>query len=79
MRLATFQDAQGMHLGAVRGSEIVALDGVAPDMLSLIDRGPMPWRRLPAPPHRPRAGSPSAASRCWRPSRARARMWSASA
>jgi len=40
MRLATFQDAQGVHLGAVRGSEIVALDGVAPDMLSLIDRGP---------------------------------------
>ncbi len=40
MRLATFQDAQGVHLGAVRGSEIVALDGVAPDMLALIDGGP---------------------------------------
>lgn len=40
MRLATFQDARGVHLGAVRGSEIVALDGIAPDMLSLIDGGP---------------------------------------
>jgi 2-keto-4-pentenoate hydratase/2-oxohepta-3-ene-1,7-dioic acid hydratase in catechol pathway len=40
MRLASFQDAQGVHLGAVRGHEIVALDAVAPDMLTLIDRGP---------------------------------------
>jgi 2-keto-4-pentenoate hydratase/2-oxohepta-3-ene-1,7-dioic acid hydratase in catechol pathway len=40
MRLATFQDDQGIHLGAVRGQEILALDGVAPDMLTLIDRGP---------------------------------------
>jgi 2-keto-4-pentenoate hydratase/2-oxohepta-3-ene-1,7-dioic acid hydratase in catechol pathway len=39
MRLATFQDAQGVHLGAVRGGEILALDAVAPDMLSFIDRG----------------------------------------
>ena len=40
MRLATFRDAQGVHLGAVRDHEVVALDGVAPDMLTLIDRGP---------------------------------------
>jgi 2-keto-4-pentenoate hydratase/2-oxohepta-3-ene-1,7-dioic acid hydratase in catechol pathway len=40
MRLATFRDAQGVHLGAVRDHDIVALDAVAPDMLSLIDRGP---------------------------------------
>ena len=40
MRLATFQDAEGVHFGAVRGDKIVALGGVAPDMLTLIDRGP---------------------------------------
>jgi 2-keto-4-pentenoate hydratase/2-oxohepta-3-ene-1,7-dioic acid hydratase in catechol pathway len=44
MRLASFRDAQGVHLGAVRvagaGHEILALDAVAPDMLTLIDRGP---------------------------------------
>jgi 2-keto-4-pentenoate hydratase/2-oxohepta-3-ene-1,7-dioic acid hydratase in catechol pathway len=40
MRLATFRDAQGTHLGAVRNHEIAALDAVAPDMLTLIDRGP---------------------------------------
>jgi 2-keto-4-pentenoate hydratase/2-oxohepta-3-ene-1,7-dioic acid hydratase in catechol pathway len=43
MRLATFRDAQGVHLGAVRNHEVVALDGVAPDMLTLIDRGPESW------------------------------------
>ena len=79
MRLATFQDAQGVHLGAVRGDEIVALDGVAPDMLTLIDRGPDALAQAVAAPQQARAGSPSAASRCWRPSRARARTWSASA
>jgi 2-keto-4-pentenoate hydratase/2-oxohepta-3-ene-1,7-dioic acid hydratase in catechol pathway len=40
MRLATFRDGQGVHLGAVRNHEVVALDGVAPDMLTLIERGP---------------------------------------
>ncbi len=39
MRLVTFQDAQGVHLGAVREHEVVALDEVAPDMLALIDSG----------------------------------------
>lgn len=47
MRLASFRDAQGVHLGAVRdaghGYEIAALDpalGTIPDMLTLIDHGP---------------------------------------
>lgn len=40
MRLATFHDSQGVHLGAVRDHEVAALDGVAPDMLTLIDGGP---------------------------------------
>jgi 2-keto-4-pentenoate hydratase/2-oxohepta-3-ene-1,7-dioic acid hydratase in catechol pathway len=40
MRLATYRDDRGVHLGAVRGQEVTALDGVAPDMLGLIEAGP---------------------------------------
>lgn len=40
MRLVSFRDDQGVHLGAVRGEQVVALNGVAPDMLGLIETGP---------------------------------------
>lgn len=39
MKLVTFQDARGNHLGAVRDGKVIPLDGVAPDMLALIDLG----------------------------------------
>lgn len=39
MRLVTFRDPSGVHLGALRGNTVIALDAVAPDMLSLIDSG----------------------------------------
>ncbi len=40
MRLVTFQDAQGVHIGALRdAATIVPLDTLAPDMLALIDGG----------------------------------------
>jgi 2-keto-4-pentenoate hydratase/2-oxohepta-3-ene-1,7-dioic acid hydratase in catechol pathway len=39
MRLVTYQDATGVHVGALRGAAVVALDSVAPDMLALIDQG----------------------------------------
>jgi 2-keto-4-pentenoate hydratase/2-oxohepta-3-ene-1,7-dioic acid hydratase in catechol pathway len=40
MRLVTYHDGSGAHLGALRGEEVVALDAVAPSMLALIDGGP---------------------------------------
>jgi 2-keto-4-pentenoate hydratase/2-oxohepta-3-ene-1,7-dioic acid hydratase in catechol pathway len=40
MRLATFQDDGGIHLGVVRDGAVASLDAFAPDMLSLIERGP---------------------------------------
>lgn len=40
MRLVTYRDGAGVHLGALRGDEVVSLAEVAPDMLSLIDAGP---------------------------------------
>ena len=39
MRLVTYQDSSGVHVGALRGAAVVALDSVAPDMLALIDQG----------------------------------------
>jgi hypothetical protein len=39
MRLVTYQDGAGVHVGALRGDAVVALDSVAPDMLALIDQG----------------------------------------
>jgi 2-keto-4-pentenoate hydratase/2-oxohepta-3-ene-1,7-dioic acid hydratase in catechol pathway len=48
MRLASFHDAEGVHLGAVRGDQIAALDGVAPDMLSLIEAGELGLARARA-------------------------------
>ena len=39
MRLVTFRDPSGVHLGALRGDTVIALDAVAPDMLTLIDSG----------------------------------------
>ncbi len=40
MRLVTYHDGSGAHLGALRGDAVVALDAVAPSMLALIDGGP---------------------------------------
>ena len=40
MRLVTYHDGGGAHLGALRGDAVVALDAVAPSMLALIDGGP---------------------------------------
>jgi 2-keto-4-pentenoate hydratase/2-oxohepta-3-ene-1,7-dioic acid hydratase in catechol pathway len=39
MRLVTYRDERGSHLGALREDTVVALDAVAPDMLALIDSG----------------------------------------
>ena len=39
MRLVTYRDESGAHLGALREDTVVALDAVAPDMLALIDSG----------------------------------------
>lgn len=39
MRLVTYRDGSGTHIGALRDDGVVALDAVAPDMLSLIDGG----------------------------------------
>lgn len=40
MRLVTYRDGQSVHLGALRGDHVIALNSVAPDLLSLIDGGP---------------------------------------
>jgi 2-keto-4-pentenoate hydratase/2-oxohepta-3-ene-1,7-dioic acid hydratase in catechol pathway len=39
MRLVTYRDEGGVHLGALQDDHVVALDDVAPDMLALIDSG----------------------------------------
>ena len=39
MKLVTYQDASGVHLGALNNKVIVSLDSVAPDMLTLIEQG----------------------------------------
>ena len=39
MRLVTYRDESGTHLGALRDDTVVALDAIAPDMLALIDGG----------------------------------------
>ncbi len=39
MKLVTFQDSQGIHVGALRGEYIIALDEIAPSMLALIGLG----------------------------------------
>jgi 2-keto-4-pentenoate hydratase/2-oxohepta-3-ene-1,7-dioic acid hydratase in catechol pathway len=40
MRLATYRDTTGDHVGVVQGEQIIALDQIAPSMLALIDAGP---------------------------------------
>lgn len=42
MRLVTYRDRNdgSLHPGSLRGSDVVALDSIAPDILSLIDGGP---------------------------------------
>lgn len=39
MKLVTFQDAQGIHVGALRGENVVSLDEIAPNMLAFIESG----------------------------------------
>ncbi len=39
MKLVTFQTASGVHLGAIKNDQVILLDAVAADMLSLIDQG----------------------------------------
>jgi len=39
MRLVTYRDEGGIHVGALRADEVVALDAIAADMLALIDSG----------------------------------------
>lgn len=39
MRLITYREQGVTHLGAITGDRVVTLDAVAPDMLSLIERG----------------------------------------
>lgn len=40
MRLVTYRDESGSHIGALNGDQVVPLDSVAPDMISLILQGP---------------------------------------
>lgn len=40
MRLVTYYDGSSAHPGAVQGDQIIALDHIAPDLLSLIAAGP---------------------------------------
>ena len=39
MKLVTYQDASGQHIGALRNNTVVPLDSVAPSLLALIDMG----------------------------------------
>jgi 2-keto-4-pentenoate hydratase/2-oxohepta-3-ene-1,7-dioic acid hydratase in catechol pathway len=39
MRLVTYRDERGSHIGALRADQVIPLDEIAPDMLALIDRG----------------------------------------
>jgi 2-keto-4-pentenoate hydratase/2-oxohepta-3-ene-1,7-dioic acid hydratase in catechol pathway len=39
MRLVTYRDERGEHIGALRGDVVIPLDEVAADMLALIDSG----------------------------------------
>ena len=39
MRLVTYRDERGQHIGALRGDDVIPLDEVAADMLALIDSG----------------------------------------
>jgi hypothetical protein len=37
VKLVTFRDMDGMHVGALSGGNVIPLDEIAPDMLALID------------------------------------------
>lgn len=39
MRLVTYRDSEGIHIGALKDSVVVLLDVIAPNMLTLIDGG----------------------------------------
>lgn len=58
MRLVTYRDAQGVHVGALRGESVVALDGVAANMLALIDAGAAGLDEARAALERGDAGAP---------------------
>ncbi len=62
MRLVTYQDERGQHVGALRDdTTIVALDAVAPSMLALIDGGDALLSQARAELVRATAGIPLAA------------------
>jgi 2-keto-4-pentenoate hydratase/2-oxohepta-3-ene-1,7-dioic acid hydratase in catechol pathway len=58
MRLVTYRDQSGVHLGAVRGDRVIALDEVAPSMLALIDGGAELLERARAVAERAGGGTP---------------------
>jgi 2-keto-4-pentenoate hydratase/2-oxohepta-3-ene-1,7-dioic acid hydratase in catechol pathway len=58
MRLVTYHDGNGVHLGAVKGDAVVSLDVVAPSMLGLIDDGPELLERARAELDRATGGVP---------------------
>jgi hypothetical protein len=77
MRLVTYQDGAGVHVGALRGDAVVALDSVAPDMLALIDQGAAGLAAAQAALAGAERPSRWQMSPCLRRSRARGRTWSA--
>lgn len=58
MRLVTYHDGSGAHVGAVKGERVVPLDAVAPSMLTLIDGGPALLDRARAEAERAGDGLP---------------------
>src|SRR5689334_8293582 len=67
MRLVTYHDGSGAHLGALRGDAVVALDAVAPSMLALIDGGPELLERAKAELERATEATPLSAVRLLAP------------
>ena len=79
MRLVTYRDIGQVRIGAIDGDQIVALDTVAPDMLSLIDRGEEGLARAAQPSSGASAPHRSHQSRCSHRFRGRDRTWCVSA
>jgi 2-keto-4-pentenoate hydratase/2-oxohepta-3-ene-1,7-dioic acid hydratase in catechol pathway len=58
MRLVTYRDSAGVHVGAVHGDVVIALDSVAPDMLTLIDGGAVALEQAKAAAERASISTP---------------------
>jgi 2-keto-4-pentenoate hydratase/2-oxohepta-3-ene-1,7-dioic acid hydratase in catechol pathway len=67
MRLVTYRDERGVHIGALRADHVIALDDVAPDMLALIDSGAEGLARARAALERGANAQPRAAVRLLAP------------